>query len=68
MWFGYHQSVRPSQWKAMINIDVSATAFYKSQPVLEFINEIMERRGFVEGRRELSDAERVKLSKEIKGQ
>jgi len=67
VWFGYHQSVRPSQWKAMINIDVSATAFYKSQPVLEFINEIMERRGFVEGRRELSDAERVKLSKEIKG-
>ena len=52
----------------MINIDVSATAFYKSQPVLEFINDIMEKRGFVEARKELSDFERVKLSKEIKGQ
>ena len=29
VWFGFHQSVRPSQWKMMLNIDVSATAFYK---------------------------------------
>ena len=29
VWFGYHQSVRPSHWKMMLNIDVSATAFYK---------------------------------------
>ena len=32
VWFGFHQSVRPSQWKMMLNIDVSATAFYKAQP------------------------------------
>ena len=25
VWFGFHQSVRPSQWKMMLNIDVSAT-------------------------------------------
>lgn len=29
VWFGFHQSMRPSQWKMMLNIDVSATAFYK---------------------------------------
>ncbi|GMT26690.1 hypothetical protein PFISCL1PPCAC_17987, partial [Pristionchus fissidentatus] len=34
VWFGFHQSVRPSQWKMMLNIDVSATAFYRSMPVL----------------------------------
>merc|ERR1719422_2461541 len=32
VWFGFHQSVRPSQWKMMLNVDVSATAFYKAQP------------------------------------
>ena len=31
VWFGFHQSVRPSQWKMMLNIDVSATAFYKGE-------------------------------------
>ncbi|KAA8585990.1 hypothetical protein FQN60_007559 [Etheostoma spectabile] len=37
VWFGFHQSVRPSLWKMMLNIDVSATAFYKAQPVIEFM-------------------------------
>ncbi|KAH6927757.1 hypothetical protein HPB50_007766 [Hyalomma asiaticum] len=36
VWFGFHQSVRPSQWKMMLNIDVSATAFYKAQSVIDF--------------------------------
>ena len=36
VWFGFHQSVRPSQWKMMLNIDVSATAFYKAQPGKSF--------------------------------
>lgn len=40
MWFGFHQSVRPSHWKMMLNIDVSATAFYKAQPVVEFMMEV----------------------------
>lgn len=39
VWFGFHQSVRPSHWKMMLNIDVSATAFYKAQPVVEFMME-----------------------------
>ena len=40
VWFGFHQSVRPSHWKMMLNIDVSATAFYKAQPVVEFMMEV----------------------------
>ena len=42
VWFGFHQSMRPSQWKMMLNIDVSATAFYKSQPVIKFLCEVLE--------------------------
>lgn len=37
VWFGFHQSVRPSQWKMMLNVDVSATAFYKAQPAIDFM-------------------------------
>ncbi|UYV68163.1 AGO1 [Cordylochernes scorpioides] len=33
---------KPSQWKMMLNIDVSATAFYKSQPVIEFMCEVLD--------------------------
>ena len=40
VWFGFHQSVRPSQWKMMLNIDVSATAFYKAQAAIDFMCEV----------------------------
>nr|AEF32751.1 ALG-1 [Ascaris suum] len=68
VWFGFHQSVRPSQWKMMLNIDVSATAFYRSMPVIEFIAEVLELPVQALGeRRVLSDAQRVKFTKEIRG-
>uniref|UniRef100_A0A0N5A9X1 Protein argonaute-1 n=1 Tax=Syphacia muris TaxID=451379 RepID=A0A0N5A9X1_9BILA len=68
VWFGFHQSVRPSQWKMMLNIDVSATAFYRSMSVIEFIAEVLELpvQALAE-RRVLSDAQRVKFTKEIRG-
>jgi eukaryotic translation initiation factor 2C len=34
-WMGFHQSVRPARGKLLINIDVSATAFYEpGKPIL----------------------------------
>lgn len=30
VWFGFHQSVRPSQWKMMLNIDGKQTFMFKS--------------------------------------
>ncbi|KAE8282477.1 Protein argonaute-3 [Larimichthys crocea] len=42
VWFGFHQSVRPAMWKMMLNIDVSATAFYKAQPVIQFMCEVLD--------------------------
>lgn len=68
VWFGFHQSVRPSQWKMMLNIDVSATAFYRKMPVIEFIAEVLELPvQALSDRRTLSDAQRVKFTKEIRG-
>ncbi|XP_076457163.1 protein argonaute-2-like isoform X5 [Babylonia areolata] len=67
VWFGFHQSVRPSQWKMMLNIDVSATAFYKAQPVIEFMCEVLDMQDVQEQKRPLTDSQRVKFTKEIKG-
>lgn len=68
VWFGFHQSVRPSQWKMSLNIDVSATAFYKSQPVVEFLCEILDIRDTNDiQRKPITDSQRVKFTREIKG-
>ncbi|CDW54120.1 Argonaute 1 isoform B [Trichuris trichiura] len=67
VWFGFHQSIRPSQWKMMLNIDVSATAFYKSMPAIEYLAEVLEVPNINDIRRPLNDAQRVKFTKEIKG-
>ena len=67
VWFGFHQSVRPSQWKMMLNIDVSATAFFKAQPVIDFMCEVLDIRDVNDQRKPLTDSQRVKFTKEIKG-
>ena len=68
VWFGFHQSMRPSQWKMMLNIDVSATAFYKAQSVIDFMCEVLDvRRDDLRQMRGLTDSQRVKFTKEIKG-
>ena len=47
---------------------VSATAFYKCQPVVEFMCEILRKQQQeLHQHRPLSDAERLKFTKEIKG-
>ena len=46
---------------------VSATAFYKAQPVIEFMCEVLDIRDISDQRRPLTDSQRVKFTKEIKG-
>lgn len=46
---------------------MSATAFYKAQPVIEFMCEVLDIRDINEQRRPLTDSQRVKFTKEIKG-
>lgn len=46
---------------------VSATAFYKAQPVIQFMCEILDIHNIDEQPRPLADSHRVKFTKEIKG-
>lgn len=46
---------------------VSATAFYKAQPVIEFMCEVLDIKDLNEQKRPLTDSQRVKFTKEIKG-
>lgn len=66
VWHGYHQSVRPTQWKMMLNIDVCATAFYRTLEVIEFLYEIT-RYDCTKQTKPLSDLARKQFSKELRG-
>lgn len=48
-------------------ISVSATAFYKAQPVIEFMCEVLDMKDMSEQKRPLTDSQRVKFTKEIRG-
>ncbi|RCH92328.1 Eukaryotic translation initiation factor 2C [Rhizopus azygosporus] len=66
VWQGYYQSARPTVGKMMINIDVSATAFYESGPLPEVVAKILGRRSLDELRRGIPDRELTKLEKILK--
>ncbi|XP_015690017.2 protein argonaute 12-like isoform X2 [Oryza brachyantha] len=63
-WRGYYQSLRPTQMGLSLNIDISATAFYKAQPVMDFAVQYLNIRDVS---RHLSDQDRLKLKKAIRG-
>ncbi|PUZ37585.1 hypothetical protein GQ55_9G130900 [Panicum hallii var. hallii] len=63
-WRGYYQSLRPTQMGLSLNIDISATAFYKAQPIIDFAVEYLNVR---DTSKRLSDQERIKLKKALKG-
>ena len=43
VWFGYHQSVRPCEWKQFtLNIDQHVTAFYRECSLIDFCAEYFE--------------------------
>ncbi|XP_077548983.1 protein argonaute-4-like isoform X2 [Haemaphysalis longicornis] len=64
--FGYYASVRPAQTTHTLNIDRSATAFYRSGPVVQFMNDLLwnGRANFPFG--DLDARQRSKLSEELK--
>ncbi|KAL1471881.1 hypothetical protein MTO96_039655, partial [Rhipicephalus appendiculatus] len=63
-WHGHYQSVQLCEREVTLNVDVSATAFYKAQPVTEFMCEVLRLRG-VTIRFRLTESQRVELAKEI---
>uniref|UniRef100_A0AAY4DA02 Protein argonaute-1 n=1 Tax=Denticeps clupeoides TaxID=299321 RepID=A0AAY4DA02_9TELE len=52
---------------SIFNFSVSATAFYKAQPVIEFMCEVLDFKSIEEQQKPLTDSQRVKFTKEIKG-
>ncbi|KAJ0105333.1 hypothetical protein Patl1_19512 [Pistacia atlantica] len=58
-WRGFYQSIRPTQMGLSLNIDMSSTAFIEPLPVIEFVQQLLNRDVSA---RPLSDADRVKVS------
>ncbi|GAV70787.1 PAZ domain-containing protein/Piwi domain-containing protein/DUF1785 domain-containing protein/Gly-rich_Ago1 domain-containing protein [Cephalotus follicularis] len=63
-WRGFYQSIRPTQMGLSLNIDMSSTAFIEPLPVIEFVNQLLNRDV---SSRPLSDADRVKIKKALRG-
>ncbi|KAJ3190960.1 hypothetical protein HK101_008206 [Irineochytrium annulatum] len=67
LWQGFHQSIRPTFGQMLINLDVSATAFHQPGPVVEMVAKILGRNGAGDLRAPISDKDRIKLEKTLKG-
>ncbi|KNC97956.1 uncharacterized protein SPPG_06944 [Spizellomyces punctatus DAOM BR117] len=67
LWQGFHQSIRPTRGQMLINLDVSATAFYQPGPVIEMVAKILGRHSGADLRAPLSDRDRLKVEKVLKG-
>ncbi|KAG0302454.1 Eukaryotic translation initiation factor 2C [Dissophora globulifera] len=67
VWRGYYQSVRPAFGKMMINIDISATAFYQSGPLIDIILKILGLRTADDLRRSNMPAYWTRVERQIKG-
>ncbi|KAM0056645.1 putative post-transcriptional gene silencing PAZ-Argonaute family [Helianthus debilis subsp. tardiflorus] len=63
-WRGFYQSMRPTQMGLSLNIDMAATAFVEAVPVIDFVKQLLNRNDTT---RPLSDADRVKIKKALKG-
>ncbi|KAJ3089874.1 hypothetical protein HK102_005260 [Quaeritorhiza haematococci] len=67
LWQGFHQSIRPTRGSMLINLDVSATAFYQPGPVVEIVAKILGRQSAGDLRMPIGDRDRIKLEKYLKG-
>ncbi|GBB99129.1 hypothetical protein RclHR1_03420012 [Rhizophagus clarus] len=61
-WQGYYQSARPTmRGIMMINIDLSATAFYESGALVQLVSKILENRSYNQLRSGLSESDHEKV-------
>ncbi|XP_004488421.1 protein argonaute PNH1-like isoform X2 [Cicer arietinum] len=63
-WRGFYQSIRPTQMGLSLNIGMSSMAFIEPQPVIDFVAQIL---GKDVHSKPLSDADRVKIKKALRG-
>ncbi|XP_004508550.1 protein argonaute PNH1-like [Cicer arietinum] len=64
LWRGFYQSIRPTQMGLSLNVDMSSSAFIEPLPVIDFVTQIL---GKDVRSRPLSDADRVKIKKALRG-
>ena len=68
VWTGYYQSLRPTMgWKLRLNLDISASTFYKEQPVIDFMCDVLQIRDSRVPPVFLKEPERRQFAKEIRG-
>ncbi|KAF3627855.1 Protein argonaute 10 [Capsicum annuum] len=63
-WCGFYQSIRPTQMGLSLNIDMASAAFIEALPVIEFVAQLL---GKDVSSRPLSDSDRVKIKKALRG-
>ncbi|KAJ9700462.1 hypothetical protein PVL29_005989 [Vitis rotundifolia] len=63
-WCGFYQSIRPTQMGLSLNIDMSSAAFIEALPVIEFVGQLLGKDVLS---RPLSDSDRVKIKKALRG-
>lgn len=66
LWQGYFQSLRPSQNKMYINIDISTGVMYKAMPLIALCLEFLRKKNPAELGK-ISDRERLQLQRFISG-
>ncbi|CAG8629736.1 19317_t:CDS:10, partial [Gigaspora margarita] len=66
VWQGYYQSARPAKGKMLINVDLSATAFYEAGSLVTMVVKILGRRSVDDLHRGIADKDRLKLEKALK--
>ncbi|XWS39260.1 hypothetical protein CRYUN_Cryun18bG0035600 [Craigia yunnanensis] len=63
-WCGFYQSIRPTQMGLSLNIDMASAAFIEPLPVIQFVAQLLGKDVLS---RPLSDADRVKIKKALRG-
>ncbi|CAN6197137.1 unnamed protein product [Urochloa humidicola] len=63
-WRGYYQSLRPTQMGVSLNIDICSASFYKSIPVVEFVDKFLR---VTNPAQPFTDRDRLKIKKALRG-
>ncbi|PKU82020.1 protein argonaute 1C-like [Dendrobium catenatum] len=66
-WRGFYQSIRPTQMGLSLNIDMSFAAFIEPLPVVDFVNQFLNRDVRDVPSRPLLDSDRLKIKKALRG-
>ncbi|KAI8591999.1 Piwi domain-containing protein [Geranomyces variabilis] len=66
LWQGFHQAIRPSQHKMLLNLDVSATAFLEDGPMVDMVAKLLGRTRPEDIRQPLNDRDRHRVERALK--